>query len=153
MFSSQVTPDQTSGAHVSHWGRYCGRWRLNRISLYSSLSSPGPNSGCQSQTPPTKSCEPHMSPGAIQELRLLLAFLISAVQWGITFHLSWFFSLLNAVSSWYGFCLVMMIQTHHMCCTGGGNGNKWNYVDEFWHTRSDQSSFGHQIRVFLLLLS
>lgn len=70
-------------------------------------------------------------------------------------HLSFvlFFSLLNAVSSWYGFCLVMMIQTHHMCCTGGGNGNKWNYVDEFWHTRSDQSSFGHQIRVFLLLLS
>ncbi len=94
-----------------------------------------------------------MSPGAIQERRLLLAFLISAVQWGITFHLSCYFPRLNAVSSWYSFCLVMTIQTHHMCCTGGGNGNKWNYVDEYWHTGSDQSSFGHQIRVFWVLLS
>jgi len=82
------SPHRWHPIRCSCWGGYCGRWRLNTISLYSALSSRGPNSGCQSQTPPTKSSVPHMSPGAFQELRLLLAFLISTVQWGIAFHLS-----------------------------------------------------------------
>lgn len=145
----------------SCWGGYCGRWRPNTISLYSALSSRGPNSGCQSQTPPTKSSVLHMSPGAIQELGLLLAFLISTVQWGITFHLSCiFFPPLECHEQRclkpIRFLLLMTVQTHHMCSrktTGGGNGNKWNYVDEFWLTHSYQSSFGHQIRVFLVLQS